>query len=367
MINVLCAGALIVVGIYLAEELVGLLHVLSHSGAGLAQLPKMLLLSAPQILDIAMPIAVLISVYRVVLELRESRELVVLSASRVGAQYILRVVAMFGVFATLLTLFVAGYVEPTARFTQRAERFEFFYSAVRSGLPTERFWHFSYNMVFARDRDRSGLSHNVFLYEHVPDGADNVVTAASSQLVGPTSDGSYNLRLRDFARYALQDEPAGSEAQSGALQSWEARQLIQQLSLDNYLGFADRADRREEWTLSELLTLTPPPRAIDGGHLREAVARILKALLCFLAPVLAIVAIALTRPITQIVALPFFCGSLLVTDFVLQFLFSKLPDFTFTTLAYLGAVAVILLSMAWAIAFAVSCSGYFLRPQLDQP
>ncbi len=372
LITALLVGAFIVVGIYLTEELVGLLRLIGEAQAAVSTLWYMLALIAPNILDVAMPLATLIAMYRILLEAREQRELVVLAASSVGAQHFLRLLAIGACISASLTLAVSGFLEPSTRHEYRSKVFELFHASVSGGLPAEKIFHFGTNTVINRAKDRADGIHRLFLVEQVPGNPDRVITAERSLLAGPDPAGDYSLHIRDFLLHTI-PEDQGPEDQGpddqregmfDTMRTWEANRLVYQVALSRFLNFPPRRRFIEEWSTPELLNFDPPGRQTDA-HLREAAVRIVRGLLCFLAPVLAVFALALTWQRTQIVTLPVACGQILFIDFIVQHVISKVPAFSILSVV-LSAVAVcFLIMLGWVAAWVISGHASFIKPQLE--
>ena len=244
----------------------------------------------------------LIAIYRVVLTLREERELVALAAAKIGMGLVLRTTAVFALLCGVFTLWVSGNLEPQARFAQRLMVFDFKHQALSGGIAAGEFHAFNDYTIFARSREGGGELHRVFVLDESPAETSRVITANRSALVGPDADGFYSFRLQRFSVHEVPDKPRDGEphaAHGGRLVGLHADRYDHDLSLGEFLRFRPRAEVAAEWTLAELLGLSAPPGPLGAREPSEAALRMVRAALCLAAPALAVIALALTRPQTR--------------------------------------------------------------------
>lgn len=369
-------------GIFLAEKFVGTFETAIGAGAQLSTVFFLQMMTAPEIFDLAMPLALLIAFYRVTLRLREERELIVLASAGIGTPYLLRLMVVVAAIGSAATLIVSGFVDPLSRYAQREALFEAEHAALHGGISAGKFYHLDNYVVFARALDTDRGVRHLFLFDPVNPEHDRIITAQSSQLLGPAHDGTYDLLLRDFtANYfekgaldlhnvaRLPIEAAGrsdsllaASRETRASQRVEADAYSQAISFAGLLRLAPRTEHREEWTLFELLGLVPSP---DGALLNDfasATDKIVRVLLCLLAPFLAILALGLTGTYSQMIALPSACAGLMSVD-----LATSAMVFVLAGLGPSGALAALALSIILIAAMAAAALALTSQVSIFQP
>src|SRR5690606_12519512 len=98
---------------------------------------------------LALPLALMIGVYRVILRCREDREFLVLAGMGVGLHQFIGLATVIGACAMVDSLFVSGTVDPLARFAHRLVLFNAQHEALRGGITPGQFYFFDAYTVFA--------------------------------------------------------------------------------------------------------------------------------------------------------------------------------------------------------------------------
>ncbi len=362
----------IIVCVFLAEEAVGMLETVANANAraDISSLPLVMAYRMPEVIDLALPLALLIAVYKSCLELREGREFVALAASRVSVGELLWTLAGLGIVCTAIAIVISGIAEPSARNAQRELIFDLRFNTANGGLTADRFHVVKGLTIFADRTDDEGRLHKLFVLDNRPKGHSLVITAANSTLTGPDVEGSYNLNLSQFRRHIIPDNRSEirkfNANQAGRANDVFAESYQHSIAVEKVATLTPRAERLNEWTLIELLKIQRPPGRWTYGHGIEAVRLIMRALLCFVAPAFALIALSMTVPFTRLLALPVSCAFTLAVDVVINVglkLFAPFGDFgvgAFVLAVALGG------ALAWAAAFASCRTSSILRPQLDQ-
>ncbi|WP_372885690.1 LptF/LptG family permease [Shimia sp.] len=110
---------LLVVAIFMAESFTNLLEqALRFDGGGLDVI-WLMLLKAPEIVDLALALGVLIAVFFAVQEARNRGELVILATSGVRWTRVLGFAFGVGIAGALISVAVSGYVMPRAQYAER--------------------------------------------------------------------------------------------------------------------------------------------------------------------------------------------------------------------------------------------------------
>jgi lipopolysaccharide export LptBFGC system permease protein LptF len=200
-----CLGALgatlgLVLVVFLAERLTTLVETLIKRNAPLSDLPLVLTLTAPEILITAMPLALLIGIYRALMDARDGGETVVLAGAGVGPWGLLRSLIGFGLVAALLVVFVAGWVDPLARATRdklflSAAR-EMVIDAVRNGLKRDEVETLN-GYTFVSPSWKSGDAHRLLVFLPREQGIERIVAATDYDLTEIDGQRRYHLELRD--------------------------------------------------------------------------------------------------------------------------------------------------------------------------
>jgi lipopolysaccharide export LptBFGC system permease protein LptF len=313
---------LLIEGIFLGERLTGILDSALRRSASLFDVMALLGLTAPEISDLALPLALLIAVYSTSLRCREDRELLVLAGAGIGAHQIIRLVVLAGIAAQVLSLLLSGVIEPYARFGYRLVLFASEYRALRGGITPGEFYFFGNTVVFAGSQAADTPERRVFIYQPRA-GSDRVMVADRARLEGPDNRGMMTLRLgglavNDFAHPPATTAEPGDSApapRGEPLRRLRIGTYAREVTIRDLFRFDLRgAAAAAEWTSFEILGLGPAPATLDATHLTELGRRLSRSVLCLIAPLLALVALIFTSTRTQAFAMPLACAALLSLD-----------------------------------------------------
>lgn len=109
----------LVVAVFLAESFTSLLEEGLRNDATSGDVIWLLLLQAPEIMDLALALGVLIALYFALLEARNRGELVILSTAGVRWTKVVSFALVFGALGGILSICIAGYLVPKARYLER--------------------------------------------------------------------------------------------------------------------------------------------------------------------------------------------------------------------------------------------------------
>jgi lipopolysaccharide export LptBFGC system permease protein LptF len=319
--------------IFLGEKLTGILDSALQRSANIGDILALLAFTAPEVSDLALPLALLIAVYSTALTCREDREFLVLAGAGIGAHQIVRLVLLVGVAAQLFSLLLSGFIAPHARFGYRDVLFAAQYRALRGGITPGEFYFFGNAVVFAGSKAAEASERRVFIYQP-RSGADRVLVADNAKLEGPDDQGSMTLHLRDFtvndfANPRTDEEPAADagapgSAKPAACESCPPRgepmrklrigTYAREMTISQLFHFDLRGYLPTEWSSLELLGIGTPPQLTKSPDPAELGRRLSRSILCLIGPLLALVALTFTFPRTQAFAMPLACGALLSLD-----------------------------------------------------
>ncbi|KMW57388.1 hypothetical protein AIOL_002351 [Candidatus Rhodobacter oscarellae] len=203
----LFAGLIVLIeSIYLAEEFTTLLGFIVENGGTIWDTLRLSLLKLPEVVDFALPIAVLIALYFAIVGARETNELVVCAAAGVPWTRVPGFAAIVGALGFCLSLAFASWITPTALYTQRilAKTIEA-RSVVRE--ITEPGHKNSIRRLDGRSyiatppADLTKERGHLFIFE--PDTGDGwrASQADDWSVIGPREDESYAIQLKSYRDY----------------------------------------------------------------------------------------------------------------------------------------------------------------------
>jgi lipopolysaccharide export LptBFGC system permease protein LptF len=307
---------LFVEAILLAEKLNDVLRAAMNRQAQFPDILQLLLFKTPSVFDLALPLALLIAVYRTALRHREDRELLVLSGVGLGSAHFVALSMAVGLAAQLVSLFISGVVDPRAQFAARSTLFASEYEALRGGITPGQLYFFGNYTVYAIQQARKTENRPLFISQRGVDGdnTDRTINAERASLVGPDNKGNLSLLLRDFV--VLDYAHGRTDSPSGVVQSGRMRlgQYERELALEQLIRFEPRGHSPGEWTTLELVQAALAPAGADARQVAEAGRRLARSLLCLMAPLIAGLALAFTNRATQSFALPAACAVLMGFD-----------------------------------------------------
>jgi len=283
---------------------------------------QLLLWNSTQVVDLALAIAVLVSVYWTTLRLRENRELLVLVAAGTGPYQLINLVVMVAVLALIGSITVSGILDPAARFAERQLLFNAEFQALRTGINTGQFYEFGKRIAFAPARKQvSGKgaayqTRGLFVYDELAPGKFRVVTADHASLNGPDDDGRVVLKLGGFTSQtftaAAADTCVGCQTQNATHMALLSGNVTQAMMADQILTFDPRGTNADELSIFD--QFAENQYASDARHredMRLLGERIARCLLCLLAPFVALACVCMTNQRTNYFALPLACMALM--------------------------------------------------------
>lgn len=248
----LTATLALVFVVFLAERMTGFVEMLSDRGAPLTDLPLVLLLTAPEIVATAMPIAVLIGVYRALKEARDGGETVAMAGAGVGPWGLTASLVGLGVALMIAVVAIAGFLDPFSRATRDRLFLEAAHhmavTAIRDGLPADRIQTLA-GYTFVSPGHGAAGDRPLLVFLPRDGDTERVVSAARYELVEIPGTNRFHLRLHevvvaDLALGASETAP-GSGHRLGA--------LARDIDLDEPLRAPVLADQPEYGNLVALV------------------------------------------------------------------------------------------------------------------
>lgn len=319
----------VIEAIFLAERVPMIFRDVIHNHVSVLDTGLIFLLSAPQILDLALPLVLTVAVYRTVLTMRENRELLVLCASGQSPFACMRPLGLVTVAALACSIASSGLINPLALYSQRLVLFNATYHYLITPSPQSQLFLSQKRMLYipsriAADRaQKTPTGHEeLFIHEPVDKTHFRIIQAEGLHATGfpPEKLLAVNLNQMLSRIFTITDKPESETACCADTQdNVSADKVYKALGLDDILPFAPRSADGAELTLPELYF--PNIKKIERTTAtRLAMERLARALLCLLAPLVALVALSQTTQRNNALPLPAGCLLLMSCNIVTQWL-----------------------------------------------
>ena len=342
----LAATLSVIVVVFLAEQLSTLIETLVENRIAFAELPWVLALTAPEIIVTAMPLAVLIGVYRALLDARDASETVAMAGAGVGPWRLLGGLVGMAAVGSLVVILVAGFVDPLSRGIRDRLFLEagraLVVAAIREGLEPGRFYSLNGYSFVSPVAGPNGRRLVIFFPRR--DGEERIV--ATDDYVLDEVDGNvFRLKLRNVV---VSDVSVEAEKASVRSSGFRVGSLVHEVDLDEALREQPLEDRPEYRAMTELLA-SDDPRHRFRTRATEILAR---SLLVIGAVFAATIAVSFAAGPWRFVALPAAGAVVVVLDLLLVRVARILRAWPagpyFSTMAAVVAVMLVLLALAAA-------------------
>lgn len=109
----------LIVGIFIAESFTGLMGAVLHYGGRAQDLVLVLLLGVPEIIDLALPLAILVGMHIAVADTRDESAWVVAASAGVAPGQITAFVGLIGALGFGVSVLASGWLVPVSNYAQR--------------------------------------------------------------------------------------------------------------------------------------------------------------------------------------------------------------------------------------------------------
>ena len=361
------AVIILIEAIFLAEHFTWVFRDAVRHEADLAGIALVLLCTSTEIFDLALAVAILMASYLILLRMRENRELLVLFASGLGPYQLGVLIVTVALAGQAISTIGSGLADPMSRYAQRSILFSSELRSLKKGVAKNEFYYFPSYVAYAMDRvvdgapppraegevpviDASGPAaektakapvqgkdRTLFVYQQTGPQSSRVVTAAQARLDGPDRSGRIVLNLNDFTSHTFADAHPMPNA-NGAVRpdplkcancteilkegppvTMKVRDMSQLMMVDQLLPFTARTSNTAEQTIFEQL-FVPDHHTKDAraAQMRLLAERFSRSLLSFLAPLMALLGVALTNRMTNWFALPLTCVALMAVNLLCE-------------------------------------------------
>ncbi len=409
------AVIVLIEAIFLAEHFTPVFREAVRHEADLAGIALVLVCTSTEIFDLALAVAILMASYLMLLRMRENRELLVLFGSGLGPYQLAALIFIVALAGQVISTVGSGLADPMSRYAQRAILFSSELRSLRKGVAKNEFYYFPSYVAYAMDHvvggapppqanpgngvpviDASGASpapqkkpagqgrdRTLFVYQQVAPHTSRVVTAAQARLDGPDLNGRIVLNLNDFTSHTFADahpmpnangqstriDPLKCRGCTDILKdtppvTMNVRNMSQLMMVEQLLPFTARSSNTAEQTIFEQL-FVPDNHDKDAraAQMRLLAERFSRSLLSFLAPLVALLGVALTTRMTNWLALPLTCLALMSVNLLCEWvIISTAPV---SVAGALLPVLALYAGTAWAVfTLIVWRHSEFVRPQL---
>jgi lipopolysaccharide export LptBFGC system permease protein LptF len=315
--------------IFLSDVVVSYLlpRVLEHD-AGFLNLAVLVGLALPEVLAIALPLILLIATYLTVVRRREAREFITVAGAGYGVHTLVTLASLIGLCGLSFSLLITCYAEPHSRYLTRKTLFDIVHGTLRDGeLSPAKFYEIGDLVVFAASGRIANVARNTFTHQRQSDSQFRVIVASKTARMDFVERSRPGLMLENAAIYEFETNMTANgkarEAEMGTCAGCDAFRDTSSLKVMRserlfvempsaqlpYLG--PRGESIEERTAFELLS---SDAAVATAASTLGV-RLQRSFLCFLVPLLAVLAAQLTTPKTSLVALPAAALAVLMVSF----------------------------------------------------
>jgi len=284
---------------FIADSLATLIEVVVGNGGTVWDLALLLALASPEVIDFALPIAILIGLFFAITTAREENELVASAAAGVRWTRIPWFALRLGVLGFLVSLLFAGFLTPSAKYAQRLA-----IHVMETRRVLEEMQNPSSNSAIRQIRDRTIVATppedstaergNLLIFEPDSGLGWRVSQARDWTVEGPGENGEYSVRLSRFKDYRERPDPSDDDG-SLAQRLQFARVNVQNLAVDFRLEEVIRALDRTRARHEQMLVALPALAGLAGASEIATVDRrfgevMARALVCVFAAMAAVAA-----------------------------------------------------------------------------
>jgi len=401
------AVIILIEAIFLAEHFTWVFRDAVRHEADLSGIGLILACTSTEIFDLALAVALLMAGYLTLLRMRESRELLVLFGSGLGPYQLGALIAILSLAGLCIGLFGSGVADPLSRYAQRSILFSSELRSLKKGVAKNEFYYFPSYVAYAMDHVVDGAppprkpgevavidasantkpaDRTLFIYQQTGPATSRVVTAAQARLDGPDRSGRIVLNLNDFTSHTF-DDPHPAPTDDGQTRpvpcknctqilkqsapadmppvSMKVRDMSQLMMVDQLLPFTARSSNVAEQTIFEQLFAGSQTGTDRAAQMKLLAERFSRSLLSFLAPLMALLGVAMTNRLTNWFALPLSCLLLMTVNLLCQWVITSTAPLTVAgallppLLLYGGIAYAVFTLIVWR-------HNDFVRPQLGR-
>jgi lipopolysaccharide export LptBFGC system permease protein LptF len=375
VLDVLKSAAFVLGGaeaIFLSDAIVSnLLPKVLEYQAGFLSFLALIVFTIPEVLIISMPLALLVGTYLVVFSRRQATEFTVIAGMGYSSWALIVLAILVGLGGLATSHLLSGFAEPLARYQLNKTLFHVRYDALREGrIAAGSFYQIGDYAMFASSGRFNDVAGKIFVHQRTGPMNNRIIIADQSARVSASQLSATGLLLKGVAIHEFEtnsgdastspnDECAGCAGASynSPYQVMTSDQIFIQFPTAHSPSLEPRGSQPWERTDFELLQQDPR----DNQAAAILGVRVLRGVLCFLAPLIGLLAVAMTSENTYLFALPAAGGAILSAQFFGAYGVESLASVDVN--ATVGILVV--LALGTAVLFAASTrrrESRFIRP-----
>lgn len=325
-------------------------------GSQLSTIGMVVIYAAPNGMFIALPAALLIGVYTVVLRRREEHAFKIFAGMGYSPRILNVTAVTIGLLGAVVSLVFSGFVEPNARTLLTSTLQGAAHEAIRDGkLTSGRFYHVADTTIYAASGRTNKVAGDVFLYQKTPGDRARVIIANRSFNLQTDKKDRFGVLFNDANIYELADQAGAGDSQKQkqvgrdcvgceadgsfpSLQHMHFDKFYMELPKEDFAQ-AHRLRGPEDANFIEMFSQSE----WDSRYVQVFGERLMRAALCLITPLMGLVAVALTFRATLLLALPAACAVVLFFSFFASNcvgLISKYGAFTTAAGILVGAIGI---------------------------
>ena len=305
----------VICGIYLVEQFLPLLESALRYAFSTTAFGTLLLLTLPRIIEFALPLAALCVTYFSIIEARERREFLVISASGAGSTHLAVTALAAGGIAGVISLGISGFANPAASFAYRSTLTSSVAAALSKEIPIGAFYSQADSVLYSRAGGQGPL-RLMRLFEFSGDRLRQILISDCARMKvvdGVVQAQTCDLKGYRFGQPVKEGQPAPAQAQEPCMICPDAAGDLTVTRLaagTSTFSFPMQGvfttpvrDRAAEMDLFELLQ-SDGDRFRSARYATAAAVKVLSAIACVIGVLLALAAVAFTTHRTRYIALP---------------------------------------------------------------
>ena len=233
--------------------------------------------------------------------------------------------------AALCSLLISGELTPHAKFALQNNIDAVRYQALRAGSAPGQFLFFPNYTIYVWPRTGE-TDKPIFVKQIIDEKTYRIVNAKRTEIIDRSANGflivgMLGVTINDFPneneRWIPSDPKSNAEVRElfcegcgSQFRSLRSNSVVKSFEIKSLVPTEQRGFTPDEWTTPELLGWVSPPngRGLNSAGTIEAVRRLARALLCFVAPFLAWLTLTFTTRGSQAFALPIACVFIMGAD-----------------------------------------------------
>jgi len=288
----------LIAAIFIAESFTTLMRIVIDNGGSLPRLALLLLLKLPEIIDFALPLALMLGIYFAIVGARDDNELIVCATAGSKWSDIPFFAARVGIAGFFLSLLFVGVLTPMATYLMRAQQYQMEVKGVIKQVSATGPHSFirtieGQSVIATPPTNPEAKRGNLYIFQENADRSWRFRQADDWNVIKPEADEGLKVRLKGFREYsgspakdaATETSPDGQTGVSMGSVNIRASSVVLDIQIEKLLPTYDSLRRRNESLFFGIIGINAA-LFTPNRKFAEALAR---ALLC---PIAALFAVA---------------------------------------------------------------------------